>query len=112
MSDTEGWPLRWLNWFAIPTAIALAAFAESFRWSLVVAFGVGLAAATVMAILFIAKLRHSIKTANPLRRLSAEVQGVTAPSLQIRFVFMQSLSGGLIGVMWCAIAFAIAYPFR
>ena len=69
-------------------------------------------AAYVIATLWIGNLRKQIASANPLARLSAEVQGATAPLLQIRFIFMQSLSGALIIAMWFAIAVGVAYVIR
>jgi len=111
--DTQDWPLRRFNYFAIPIAIGMAAFNDSFWGPLFVTAAIGSTiAAYVIATLWIGNLRKQIASANPLARLSAEVQGATAPLLQIRFIFMQSLSGALIIAMWFAIAVGVAYLIR
>ena len=109
--DTSEWPLRRFNLFAIPVAIAMAILSDSFWRYLGITAGVGLGIAYVMAALSIGKFKD-LTNANPLLKLSAEVRGANDPSLHIRFIFMQSLSGAIIIAFWFTIASGIVYLFR
>lgn len=110
--DRQDWPLRRFNYFAIPIAIGMAAFNDSFWGPLLITAAIGAAIANVIATLWIANTRKQIASANPLARLSAEIQGATDTSLQIRFIFVQSLSGALIIAMWFSIAWGVAFLIR
>ena len=108
----EDWPLRRFNLFAIPIAIALAVFGNSFGPSFGIAVVAGLIIAGVMAILYVRRLKEQVAAANPLQRFSAEIQGATDTSLHVRFILMTSLSGGLIIAIWFAIASGMAFLLR
>jgi hypothetical protein len=110
--NIEEWPLKNLNYFAMPVALALAIYADSFWKYLIFAFGIGFVIANVMATLYIAKLRESLKHLNPLSKLSAELQGGNDTSLHIRFIFMQSISGALITGMWHGISSGVVGLFQ
>ena len=110
--DTSQWPLKWLNLFAIPIAIVMAIMSDSFWRYLMYTAATGFVIAGAMGTLFIGKLREQIANANPLAKLSAEIQGGTDTSLHIRFIFMQALSGALIISVWFAIASGVAYLFK
>lgn len=110
--DTSQWPLRRFNLFAIPVAIAMAVFSNSFWLYLGITAVVGLVIANVMATLFVGKLKNQLAGANPLSKLSAEIQGANDPSLHIRFIFMQSLSGAIMISVWFALASGVVYLFR
>lgn len=107
----DEWPLRRLNLFAIPAAVLVAVFSDSFWWYSLLAAGVGFVVAGVMAVLYLRKLRSRIEQANPLSRLSADLQGASDSSLHLRFTLMQSLSGAIITTIWYAIASAVARLF-
>jgi hypothetical protein len=92
----------------MPIAIVLAIWGGGFWWSLAAsAIAAGLVA-QVLATLWIGRVRAELRRterANPLQHLyHAKIQGLADTSLQIRFIFMQALSGALIGAMWFAIA--------
>jgi hypothetical protein len=110
--DTSEWPLRRLNLFAIPVAIAMAVYNDSFWLYLGITVVIGAVIANVMATLFVGKLRNQLAGASSLSKLSAEIQGTNDPSLHIRFIFMQSLSGAIIIAVWFSIASGIVYLFR
>jgi hypothetical protein len=107
---SDEWPLRKLNLFAMPVAILLAIRADSFWWSALGAAAVGGVVAHVLAVLWVGRFREDLKRAgqtDSLSHLSAETRGRVNPSLQVRFIFMQGLSGALIGALWFAIAFGV-----
>ncbi len=110
--DTSEWPLKRFNLFAIPVAIAMAIFSDSFWVYLGITAVVGLVIANVMATLYVGKFKDQLASANPLSKLSAEIQGANDPSLHIRFIIMQSLSGAIIIAVWFAIASGVVYLFR
>lgn len=110
--DASEWPLKRFNLFAIPAAIAMAIFSDSFLLYLGIAAVIGLVIANVMATLYVGKFKGQLANANPLSKLSAEIQGANDPSLHIRFIFMQSLSGAIIIAVWFAIASGAVYLFR
>lgn len=110
--NTEEWPLKKLNYFVMPIALALAIYADSFWKYLMFSLVIGSAIANVMATLYIAKLRESLKQLNPLSKLSAELQGGNDTLLHIRFIFMQSISGALITGMWYGISSGVVWLFQ
>lgn len=110
--NTEEWPLKKLNYFVMPIALALAMYADSFWKFLMIALGIGFVIANVMATLYIAKLRESLKQFNPLSKLTSELQGANDTSMHIRFIFMQSISGALITGVWYGIASGVARLFQ
>ncbi len=107
--DLEEWPLKKFNLFAIPIAIGLAIFADSFWYFLMIAAGVGFIIANVMATLYVGKFKNQLKQANPLLKFSVKLQGGDDSSLHIRFIFMQSLSGALIAMFRYGAASGIVY---
>ena len=96
----------------MPIAIALAIYADTFWKYLIISFGIGFVIANVMATLYIAKLRDSLKQLNPISKLTAELQGANDTSLHIRFIFIQSISGALITGVWYGIASGLVGLFQ
>lgn len=97
--------------FAVPIAIVMAIMSNAFWSYLLYTTAIGFVIAGVMGTLFIGKLRAQIANANPLAKMSAEIQGGTDTSLHIRFIFIQGVSGALIIAVWFAIASGVAQLF-
>jgi hypothetical protein len=107
-SETEGWPLKWLNIVSIPVALALTIY-SSFWSGLIGSMVISAVAAGLLAISFVLKFRRmmaELKVTDPLHhlRLSVSLAGVSSG----RFVFMQALSGVLIGAVWFGVFYGIA----
>lgn len=107
--NTSEWPLKYFNLFALPVAIATATFSNSFWFYLLITSGIGVIIANVMAMLWIAKFKQQISRADPLSRLSVEIQGGNVPSMHVRFVLMQSLAGALIIAVWFSVISGVVY---
>src|SRR5215475_5999710 len=85
-----------------PIALALAIFlGDSFWKPFLVAAVIGTGIAHLLAVLWIGKLRaalHELRRGNPLAHFNiANLEGLDSPSVHSRLVFVQSLSGALIG---------------
>lgn len=109
--DTHEWPLRRLNFFAIPLAIVTVFFVEPFWHAMLICAGTGFVLAAVIATLWIGRFRATLK-ANPIRELQAQIEGVANVTTHLRFVLLQALSGALIQSVWGALAFGLARFFR
>ncbi|MCC6208554.1 MAG: hypothetical protein IT488_10445 [Gammaproteobacteria bacterium] len=109
--DASEWPLKRFNIFAIPVAITMAIISDSFWIYLVVTGVIGMIIANVMATLFVGKFKQQLARTNPLMKLSAKIQGFNNPSLLIRFIIIQSLSGAMIIIAWFSIAWGVVYLF-
>jgi len=107
--DPKYSPLRFFNVLAIPLAVILPIFVESFWRALAISWPAGVVVAGIMGAIYISRFR-ALSAESPLWRARAELM---APrSLDRRFVIMQAISGGLIQIMWTAIAFGIRGLFR
>jgi hypothetical protein len=114
--NIEEWPLRRLNFFALPFSFLLAIVHGSFWYSLFWAAAFAGFVAHVLATRWIGNLQKEserLKHSDPLTHLSLEVQGkVPDVSARVRFIFMQSVSGVLIGVVWFLPAYGIVALFK
>ena len=108
--DTQDSPLGKFGVLAIPLAIVLAIAVKSFWLPVLIAAGAGWLIANVRTVLMVGKMRSAM-THNPLLGLQAKVQGVDA-SMQIRFIFIQSMIGAVVFAAWTAVACGIAFLIR
>lgn len=106
--DLEHWPLRYLNAVAIPLAIALALFTQSYLRALLIGAPIGFVVAGAMAGFWIGRFRRLIdESDNAMIEFRAMQE---APqSRDPRFIFWQAMSGALIQTMWTSIAFGVRW---
>lgn len=108
--DNQVTPLGRVGFLVIPISIFLAFFFTSFWTAVFIGATIGLLIANVKAVLFLGRMR-SVMEENPLLGLQAKVQGADG-STQIRFIFFQSLIGGLVFAIFTAIVSGIALLIR
>lgn len=110
--DNQDTPLGRIGFLVIPIGILLAFFFTSFWIAVCIGAAIGLLVANVRAVLFVGRMRSAMER-NPLLGLQAQAQAQGAgTSTQIRYIFYQSLVGGLVFAVFTAIATGIASLIR
>jgi len=108
--DNQSTPLGRAGFLVIPIGILLAIVFHSFWTAVFIGATIGLLIANVKAVLMVGRMRSATER-NPLFGLQAKIQGVDA-STQIRFIFVESLIGGMVFAVFTAISAGIALLFR
>ena len=108
--ENQETPMGRAGLLVIPTGIALAFVFQSFWIAVGVGAAVGALIANVRAVLFVGHLQSEMKR-NPLNKLQVKIQGVDS-SMQIRFIFMQSIIGAAVVAVWTAAVAGIALLVR
>lgn len=108
--ENQETPLGRVGIVVIPIGIVLALAFQSFWVAVGVGAAVGALIANVRAVLFVGRLQHEMKR-NPLNELQARIQGVDS-SMQIRFIFLQSVIGATVVAIWTAAVAGIALLIR
>lgn len=103
-------PLGRTGLLIIPIGIALTFLLQSFWVAVGAGAVVGAVIANIRAVLFVGHLQNEMKR-NPLNELQAKIQGVHS-SMQIRFIFMQSVIGAAVVATWTAAVSGIAVLLR
>lgn len=108
--NAEPSPLGRAGFLVLPLGIALAVMFKTFLTPVLIGAATGWLIANVRAVLFVGEMRKTMQR-NPLVGLQAKVQGVDS-SMQIRYIFIQSLVGSLVVAAWTVLACGIAQLIR